>query len=162
MSSGGLWIFCWCRGAEGRIRRQRLQAADGVFVAGGDGAVEAVPVQHVDLGEWGLEEEVGFLAVGGGHGVAVDHAGAPEDLEDVGAVLFFAHPTHELPWQRDVDFVGIGGECSVGTHVAADDRAAAQVAHGVDWKVVHGSSVDEQLTLVDYRGQYSRDSDRCS
>ena len=70
-----------------------------------------------------------------------------------------AHPAHELPGQGHVHFVTIGGEGAIGADIAADDRAAAQLAHRIHRQIVHRAAVHQHLALVDDRRQHAGNCD---
>src|SRR6185437_17145840 len=117
-----------CAAQQRRVRRQLSESPARVLVTCLDRAVEGVPVEHVDLREGGLEDEVRLGAVRNGARVAVDHAGAPENLKNGRALAPRLDPPQELPGQRNVDLVAAGAESPVGAaDIATDHRATAEL-----------------------------------
>jgi hypothetical protein len=124
-------------------------------------ALEGMPVEQVDVGERRLQQQVGQTPAGSRGRVAVDHAGAPQDLQDRRPLLVAAEPAEQLPQRRQVDVLDVRGEGRVAADVDADDDAGVRGAHDVDWHVVDRAAVDVHLAAVEHRRQHARDRDRC-
>src|SRR5258707_892972 len=94
-----------------------LENLAGMSIAEIDCPIKRLPVQHVDAVRGRLEQQVGQLPLPDGARLAIDHAGAPEDLHDVHAGLAYPAPLSQPPSGRHFRELDIGLEGPVGTRV---------------------------------------------
>ena len=131
----------------------------GVAVADVDGAAEALPVEQIERFERRRDQRGRSGCAARGRGGAVDHAGAPQDLQDVRAPLP-PRPREQLPERGCLRRLDVRRERAVRADVDADHRAAALRAHHVDRQVVHRAAVDEHLAALEHGRQHAGDRDR--
>src|SRR5882757_1654573 len=91
-----------------------LENLAGVSIAKIDRLLKRLPIQHVDAVRGGLEQQVGQFPLPDGARLAIDHAGAPEDLHDVHAGLAYPAPRPQPPSGRHFRELDIGLEVPVG------------------------------------------------